>query len=172
MAPKRKEKKRKEKKRKEKKRKEKKRKEKKRKEKKRKEKKRKEKTTPFGVNLMRSQVLYQAAQVQWLCLLCTQMIWQFHVDNIDNSYHDLMIQHKHTTSDTLQMNRRCATCWSLAYRCWVPGLHTQGSGTCTQWNRPCKLSAVTGRHTCADPKKTWMQWCALQETMPPHGVGP
>jgi len=58
----RKEKKRKEKKRKEKKRKEKKRKEKKRKEKKRKEKKRKEKTTPFGVNLMRSQVLYRAAQ--------------------------------------------------------------------------------------------------------------
>jgi len=49
-------------KRKEKKRKEKKRKEKKRKEKKRKEKKRKEKTTPFGVNLMRSQVLYRAAQ--------------------------------------------------------------------------------------------------------------
>ena len=45
----------------EKKRKEKKRKEKKRKEKKRKEKKRKEKTTPFGVNLMRSQVLYPAA---------------------------------------------------------------------------------------------------------------
>ncbi len=43
-------------------RKEKKRKEKKRKEKKRKEKKRKEKTTPFGVNLMRSQVLYRAAQ--------------------------------------------------------------------------------------------------------------
>ncbi len=56
----RKEKKRKEKKRKEKKRKEKKRKEKKRKEKKRKEKKRK--TTAFGVNLMRSQVLYRAAQ--------------------------------------------------------------------------------------------------------------
>jgi len=28
----------------------------------RKEKKRKEKTTPFGVNLMRSQVLYRAAQ--------------------------------------------------------------------------------------------------------------
>ena len=51
-----------EKKRKEKKRKEKKRKEKKRKEKKRKEKKRKEKTTPFGVNLMTSQVLYRAAQ--------------------------------------------------------------------------------------------------------------
>jgi len=51
-----------EKKRKEKKRKEKKRKEKKRKEKKRKEKKRKEKTTPFGINLMRSQVLYRAAQ--------------------------------------------------------------------------------------------------------------
>jgi len=46
----------------EKKRKEKKRKEKKRKEKKRKEKKRKEKTTPFGVNLMRGQVLYWAAQ--------------------------------------------------------------------------------------------------------------
>jgi len=42
--------------------KEKKKKEKKRKEKKRKEKKRKEKTTPFGVNLMRSQVLYRAAQ--------------------------------------------------------------------------------------------------------------
>ncbi len=63
---KRKEKKRKEKKRKEKKRKEKKRKEKKRKEKKRKEKKRKEKkkkkTTPFCVNLMRSSVLYRAAQ--------------------------------------------------------------------------------------------------------------
>ena len=38
------------------------RKEKKRKEKKRKEKKRKEKTTPFGVNSMRSQVLYRAAQ--------------------------------------------------------------------------------------------------------------
>jgi len=37
---------------------------KKRKEKKRKEKKRKEKTTPFGVNLMRSQVLYLAAQQQ------------------------------------------------------------------------------------------------------------
>jgi len=31
-------------------------------EKKRKEKKRKEKTTPFGVDLMRSQVLYRAAQ--------------------------------------------------------------------------------------------------------------
>ncbi len=45
-----------------KKRKEKKRKEKKRKEKKRKEKKRNEKTTPFGVNLMRSQVSYRAAQ--------------------------------------------------------------------------------------------------------------
>ncbi len=58
------EKKRKEKKRKEKKRKEKKRKEKKRKEKKRKEKKRKEKTTPFGVNLMRSQVLYRAARAE------------------------------------------------------------------------------------------------------------
>ena len=43
-------------------RKEKQRKEKKRKENKRKEKKRKEKTTPFGVNLMRSQVLYRAAQ--------------------------------------------------------------------------------------------------------------
>jgi len=43
-------------------RKEKKRKEKKRKEKKRKEKKRKEKTTPFGVNSMRSQILYRAAQ--------------------------------------------------------------------------------------------------------------
>ncbi len=53
-----------EKKRKEKKRKEKKRKEKKRKEKKRKEKKRKEKTTPFGVDLMKSQVLYRAAQGQ------------------------------------------------------------------------------------------------------------
>ncbi len=63
---KRKEKKRKEKKRKEKKRKEKKRKEKKRKEKKRKEKKRLEKTTPFGVNLMRSQVSYRAAQAQRL----------------------------------------------------------------------------------------------------------
>ncbi len=62
---KRKEKKRKEKKRKEKKRKEKKRREeKKRKEKKRKEKKRKEKTTPFGVNLMGSQVLYRAAHLQ------------------------------------------------------------------------------------------------------------
>jgi len=58
------EKKRKEKKRKEKKRKETKRKEKKRKEKKRKEKKRKEKTTPFGVNLMRSQVLYRAARAE------------------------------------------------------------------------------------------------------------
>jgi len=46
----------------EKKRKEKKRKEKKRNENKRKEKKRKEKTTPFGVNLKRSQVLYRAAQ--------------------------------------------------------------------------------------------------------------
>ena len=34
----------------------------KRKEKKRKEKKKKEKTTPFGVNLMNSQVLYRAAQ--------------------------------------------------------------------------------------------------------------
>jgi len=53
-----------EKKRKEKKRNEKKRKEKKRKEKKRKEKKRKEKTTPFGVNLMRSQVLYRAARAE------------------------------------------------------------------------------------------------------------
>ncbi len=42
--------------------KEKKRKEKKRKEKKRKEKKRKEKTAPFGVNLLRSSVLYRAAQ--------------------------------------------------------------------------------------------------------------
>ncbi len=50
------------KKRKEKKRKEKKRKEKKRKEKKRKEKKRKENSTPVSINLMRSQVLYQAAQ--------------------------------------------------------------------------------------------------------------
>ncbi len=53
------------KKRKEKKRKEKKRKEKKRKEKKGKERKGKEsilKTTPFGINFMRSQVLYQAAQ--------------------------------------------------------------------------------------------------------------
>jgi len=46
----------------EKKRKEKKRKEKKRKEKKRKEKKRKEKTMPFGVSLVRSQLLYWAAQ--------------------------------------------------------------------------------------------------------------
>ncbi len=64
LEKKRKEKKRKEKKRKEKKRKEKKRKEKKRKEKKRKEKKRKEKTTPFGVNLMRSQVLYRAARAE------------------------------------------------------------------------------------------------------------
>ncbi len=44
-------------------RKEKKGKEKKRKEKKRKEKKRKEKITPLGVNSMRSQVLYWAAQV-------------------------------------------------------------------------------------------------------------
>jgi len=35
---------------------------KKRKEKKRKEKKRKEKTTPFGVSLLRSPVLYRAAQ--------------------------------------------------------------------------------------------------------------
>ena len=52
-----------EKRRKEKKREEKKRKEKKRKEKKRKEKKRKEKTTPFGVNLMRSQVVYRVAQI-------------------------------------------------------------------------------------------------------------
>jgi len=64
---KRKEKKRKEKKRKEKKRKEKKRKGKKRKEKKRKEKKRKDytildQTTPFGINLMESQVLHRAAQ--------------------------------------------------------------------------------------------------------------
>jgi len=58
---KRKEKKRKQKKRKQKKRKQKKRKEKKRKEKKRKEKKRKEKTTPFGVSLLRSPVLYRAA---------------------------------------------------------------------------------------------------------------
>ena len=31
----------------------------------RKEKKRKEKTTPFGVNLMRSPVIYQAAQDQY-----------------------------------------------------------------------------------------------------------
>jgi len=31
---------------------------------KRKEKKRKEKTTPFGVNLMRSQLLYRAAKVR------------------------------------------------------------------------------------------------------------
>jgi len=38
--------------------------EKKRKEKKRKEKKRKEKTVPLGINLMRSQVLHQAAQAQ------------------------------------------------------------------------------------------------------------
>jgi len=52
-------------------------KEKKRKEKKRKEKKRKEKTTPFGVNLMRSQVLYRAAQTShghspfsFPCLMC------------------------------------------------------------------------------------------------------
>jgi len=54
-------------KRKEKKRKEKKRKEKKRKEKKRKEKKRKrkEKTTPFGVNLMRSQVLTAVGLSVW-----------------------------------------------------------------------------------------------------------
>ncbi len=50
---------------------------KKRKEKKRKEKKRKEKTTPFGVNLMRSQVLYRAAQTShghspfsFPCLMC------------------------------------------------------------------------------------------------------
>jgi len=47
------------------------------KEKKRKEKKRKEKTTPFGVNLMRSQVLYRAAQTShghspfsFPCLMC------------------------------------------------------------------------------------------------------
>jgi len=53
---------RKEKKRKEKKRKEKKRKEKKRKEKKRKEKKRKENTTPFGINVLRSQV-FKSAQL-------------------------------------------------------------------------------------------------------------
>jgi len=53
---------RKEKEKKERKGKERKRKEKKRKEKKRKEKKRKEKTTPFCVNLMRSQALYRAAQ--------------------------------------------------------------------------------------------------------------
>ena len=66
IARKRKEKKRKEKKRKEKKRKEKKRKEKKRKEKKRKEKKRKEKSTPFGVNSMRSRVVYRAAQASAL----------------------------------------------------------------------------------------------------------
>jgi len=37
--------------------------------KKKKEKKRKEKTTPFGVNLMRSQVLYRAAQVQQVTTL-------------------------------------------------------------------------------------------------------
>ena len=59
---KRKEKKRKEKKRKGKEKKGKKRKEKKRKEKKRKEKTRQDKTTPVGVNLMKSQVFYQAAQ--------------------------------------------------------------------------------------------------------------
>jgi len=47
-------------------------KEKKRKEKKRKEKKRKEKTTPFGVNLMRSQVLYRAAQVLFECVPATE----------------------------------------------------------------------------------------------------
>ena len=35
----------------------------------RKEKKRKEKTTPFGVNLMRSQVVYRAAQVSCLTVL-------------------------------------------------------------------------------------------------------
>jgi len=51
-----------EKKRKEKKRKEKKRKEKKRKEKKRRKKEKEEKTMSFGGNLMRSQVLYRAAQ--------------------------------------------------------------------------------------------------------------
>jgi len=36
------------------------------------EKKRKEKTTPFGVNLMRSQVLYRAAQVMTWDACCTQ----------------------------------------------------------------------------------------------------
>ena len=58
------------KKRKEKKRKEKKRKEKKRKGKKRKEKKRKEKTTPLGVSLARSLVIYQAAQCCAISLQC------------------------------------------------------------------------------------------------------
>ena len=73
---KRKEKKRKEKKRKEKKRKEKKRKEKKRKEKERKGKERKGKTTPFGVNLMRSQALYQASQETCPPLSTPRAVWQ------------------------------------------------------------------------------------------------
>ena len=34
------------------------------------EQKRKEKTTPFGVNLMRSQVLYRAAQEWWSKYTC------------------------------------------------------------------------------------------------------
>ncbi len=38
-------------------------------------KKRKEKTTPFGVNLMRSQVLYQAAQIRkQYHLLCMKVV--------------------------------------------------------------------------------------------------
>ena len=57
-----------------------KRKEKKRKEKKRKEKKRKDKTTRFGVNLMRSQVLYRAAQshhVTYLNHTCCWLVQQW-----------------------------------------------------------------------------------------------
>ncbi len=60
----------------EKKRKEKKRKEKKRKEKKRKGKERKGKTTPFGVNLMRSQALYQASQETCPPLSTPRAAWQ------------------------------------------------------------------------------------------------
>jgi len=70
-----------EKKRKEKKRKEKKRKEKKRKEKTRKDKKRLEKTTPFGVSLMRSQVLYRAAQTP-----DAHMILK-HLHNVETHFH-------------------------------------------------------------------------------------
>ncbi len=74
------EKRREEKRREEKRRKEKKRKEKKRKEKKRKEKKKK-KATPKGVNLMRSQVLYRAAQIslatdtQSACPIASHLAW-------------------------------------------------------------------------------------------------
>ncbi len=47
-----------------------------RKEKKRKEKKRKEKTTPFGIDLMRSQVLYRAAQFAGCTSVnCSDDVW-------------------------------------------------------------------------------------------------